>query len=465
MVYHSIVSGHMDVNYQLTIAVSTIVSECLPRTVSDYEQTIINLLEPEQSSDIKNKHLFILKATGLGLTELTLRYMVYLATRDNALANSTMCIVTGPRIDLAENLIQRIKNLFRTHLGADATSALPETRSTIAQVNNVNIVAFPSHHLSSMRGLENVSFIFLDESAFFPPGQQQEAIDVSHRYIGKSDPYLVLVSTPNEPGDLMDRIKQEPENSCIYHRLYLDYTYGIGRIYSPDEIARAKASISFDREYDLKFTGGIGDVFHRLDIDAITSDHYEYKAINLSGPHYMGIDPGFGSSSTGIVITRYQNQKLEVVHAEEITKGIYEEIHKHILDLAKEYNIGKIFVDGSATALIRSLKVSLQEYTRYDILEKNNSKVLEQWIYSGMNEPTVVPVNFAKYHREMLQKLMLIVSKHTIRIDPSFNKLIIGLRSAQAKGDKYSLDKDKTVYDDLVDALRLSCMSMRFKGM
>jgi late competence protein required for DNA uptake (superfamily II DNA/RNA helicase) len=108
----------MDVNYQLTIAVSTIVSECLPRTVSDYEQTIINLLEPEQSSDIKNKHLFILKATGLGLTELTLRYMVYLATRDNALANSTMCIVTGPRIDLAENLIQRIKNLFRTHLGA-----------------------------------------------------------------------------------------------------------------------------------------------------------------------------------------------------------------------------------------------------------------------------------------------------------------------------------------------------------
>lgn len=82
-----------------------------------------------------------------------------------------------------------------------------------------------------------------------------------------------------------------------------------------------------------------------------------------------------------------------------------------------------------------------------------------------MNEPTVVPVNFSKYHREMLQKLMLIVSKHTIRIDPTFNKLIIGLRSAQAKDDKYSLDKEKTIYDDLVDALRLSCMSMRFKGM
>ena len=58
-----------------------------------------------------------------------------------------------------------------------------------------------------------------------------------------------------------------------------------------------------------------------------------------------------------------------------------------------------------------------------------------------MNEPTVVPINFAKYHREMLQKLMLIVSKHKIRIDKRrFDKLIIALRSAQAKDDKYSLD-------------------------
>ena len=211
-----------------------------------------------------------------------------------------------------------------------------------------------------MRGLENVSFIFLDEAAFFPPGQQQEAIDVSQRYIGKSDPYLVLVSTPNEPGDLMDRIKQEPEHSCIYHRLYLDYTYGLRKIYFEEEIARAKASISFDREYDLKFTGGQGDVFHRLDIDAIISSNQYDPLIQIAAaPHYMGIDVGFGSSDTAIVMVRYQDNKLEVVHAESITKGIYEDIHKHILELRNQYNAGKIFIDGSAIALIRSLKVSL----------------------------------------------------------------------------------------------------------
>ena len=182
----------------------------------DYEQNIVSLLEQQDEgpTNIKNKHLMVLKSTGLGITELTLRYMVYLATRDNQLTNSTMCVVTGPRIDLAENLIQRIKTLFERDISINSSEqiTLPETRSTIAQVNGITIMAFPSHHLSSMRGLENVSFIFLDEAAFFPPGQQQEAIDVSHRYIGKSDPYLMLVSTPNMPGDLMDTIKQESQS-------------------------------------------------------------------------------------------------------------------------------------------------------------------------------------------------------------------------------------------------------------
>jgi hypothetical protein len=34
---------------------------------------------------------------------------------------------------------------------------------------------------------------------FFPPGQQQDARDVSERYIAKSDPWIVMVSTPNAP--------------------------------------------------------------------------------------------------------------------------------------------------------------------------------------------------------------------------------------------------------------------------
>jgi hypothetical protein len=46
-----------------------------------------------------NKHLWIKKATGLGVSEFMLRFMAWLCLKDDALAGSQMCIVTGPRID------------------------------------------------------------------------------------------------------------------------------------------------------------------------------------------------------------------------------------------------------------------------------------------------------------------------------------------------------------------------------
>jgi hypothetical protein len=64
-----------------------------------------------------------------------------------------------------------------------------------------------------MRGLSDVSFVLLDEADFFPPGQQQDARDVSERYIAKSNPWIVMVSTPNAPDGLFDKIEREPEDT------------------------------------------------------------------------------------------------------------------------------------------------------------------------------------------------------------------------------------------------------------
>jgi hypothetical protein len=41
-----------------------------------------------------------------------LRFMAWLCLKDNALAGSQMCIVTGPRIDLAIALIDSMKKVF-----------------------------------------------------------------------------------------------------------------------------------------------------------------------------------------------------------------------------------------------------------------------------------------------------------------------------------------------------------------
>jgi late competence protein required for DNA uptake (superfamily II DNA/RNA helicase) len=175
--------------------------------------------------------------------------MAWLCLRNADLVRSQMCIVTGPRIELAITLIDRMKDLFRNIKRSRLTFA---SKETVIEVNDVHIEAYPSHHLDSMRGLKDVSFIYLDEADFFPPGQQQDARDVSERYIAKSNPWIVMSSTPNAPEQLFDRIEHEPESTCLYKRLFLDYTYGLGRIYTETEIAEARRSPSFEREYNLK---------------------------------------------------------------------------------------------------------------------------------------------------------------------------------------------------------------------
>ena len=42
----------------------------------------------------------------------------------------------------------------------------------------------------------------------FPQDRQQDARDVSERYIAKSNPWIVMVSTPNAPDGLFDRIEK-----------------------------------------------------------------------------------------------------------------------------------------------------------------------------------------------------------------------------------------------------------------
>jgi hypothetical protein len=162
-----------------------------PMPLFDYEQLLFNELQSQE-------HLWIKKATGLGVTEFMLRFMAWLCF-SNKLENGQMCIVTGPRIELA-TLIDRMKGLFRDKIYHKfGTSNIFDTKETVIELNGVHIEAYPSHHLDSMRGLTNVSFIYLDEADFFPPGQQQDARDVSERYIGKSNPWIVMVSTPNAP--------------------------------------------------------------------------------------------------------------------------------------------------------------------------------------------------------------------------------------------------------------------------
>jgi hypothetical protein len=66
----------------------------------DYERNIIEYLERDEPTDPKNHHLYILKASGLGITTLLLYYIGWKCTTNNDWNNGRVCILTAPRLDL-----------------------------------------------------------------------------------------------------------------------------------------------------------------------------------------------------------------------------------------------------------------------------------------------------------------------------------------------------------------------------
>jgi hypothetical protein len=121
--------------------------DAVDKPLYDYEKIIFDSLIVS-SSDIKNgntntsnkKHLWIKKATGLGISEFMLRFMTWLCLKDNALSSSQMCIVTGPRIDLSIVLIDRMKKLFAASNSKNLINTTAfDTKETVIELNDVKI--------------------------------------------------------------------------------------------------------------------------------------------------------------------------------------------------------------------------------------------------------------------------------------------------------------------------------------
>jgi hypothetical protein len=309
-----------------------------------------------------------------------------------------------------------------------------------------------------MRGLPNVSFILLDEADFFPPGQQQDARDVSERYIAKSNPYIVMVSTPNAPEGLFEKIEKEAEDTCLYKRIFLDYTYGIGKIYTAEEIGRAKQSPSFEREYNLKYLGRIGNVFHTKDIEAAIGKGRKYDPDAIGSSYFtsksMGIDPAWGSSAFGIVVTQWVDNHIQILHAEEYHRPDYNEMLSTAYSLMSKYDVDKVYIDGANPSFIRSLKLQIGEEADYD-------KVIARYKSQGLGDVTkdmrIVPVSFNSEHKSMLGHCKMIMEHDggRIAINPDrFDKLITALRTAVDNDG--TLDKESTSFNDIFDAFRLA---------
>jgi hypothetical protein len=145
----------------------------------------------------------------------------------------------------------------------------------------------------------------------------------------------------------------------------------------------------------------------------------------------MGIDPAYGSSAFGIVVTQFVDDHIETLYAEEYHRPYYNEMLSLVFGLMTKYNVDKVYIDGANPSFIKSLKLQIGEDADYD-------KVIARYRSEGLGDSwsqnmKIVPVNFKSEHKAMLGHCKMILENDggRIAINPDkFDKLITALRTA-----------------------------------
>jgi hypothetical protein len=124
----------------------------------------------------------------------------------------------------------------------------------------------------------------------------------------------------------------------------------------------ARLSPGFGKEYELQYLGKIGNVFNSLQIDKTIELGELYKDIPINDYtlHSVGVDVGFGSSNTAIVLTEFlkEESKIRVLYSEEFEHGSPQEIVDICFNLYRKHWNTWFFVDGANRAFVNLLKVA-----------------------------------------------------------------------------------------------------------
>ena len=202
--------------------------------------------------------------------------------------------------------------------------------------------------------------------------------------------------------------------------------------------------------YEAEFSAATGTVFNLKDVEAASSIAYDLSPDSL--PYgltcEMGLNPSYGSSAFGVVISAFVDGKARILYAEEFSCSLDAEMLPLIWDMIQHFKVGKVYVDNSRPSIIRSLKLAWNERADYE----NEDRALYRYA-------KVEPVSFGhnQEHKAMLSWVKTMVDKHWILINPKFEKLLTLMRTAvEYQG---TLDKELTAFDDIFDAFRL-CMRM-----
>jgi hypothetical protein len=425
----------------------------------------------------EKRRLWIKKARGIGLSTLMLYIIAYKCIAEFK-PGDRVVIITGIRIETVADLIRRLKLLFQRNF-PEIYTELTKQKDTICALDNIIVEGYPAGHTDSVRGLDRVKMIWVDEADWFAPAESRAVRSAVEAFISKPNSenmYLVLSSTPNKPNGLFQTLEQE--DPSIYYKLFLTYEYGLEGprpIYDLEQIERAKQLPGFSSEYEGRYLGIAGNVLSDIAINrCISTGHALAKTAplddwNIPTKYVMSIDIGWGSSATAIIISRFVNGKVQIIHSREFSRPVFTDVLSTIWQLYHKCNgrdyLQNILMDASATELYTSLCTEFNQNPSRKYLETQMKWCKERNVYLG-DHLFICPIPFNPQGKHMLNHTQRMIEETEddgsaiVGIHNSFGDLITSCRSSYVENER--LNKERGVFADSFDALLMNLSYYRW---
>jgi len=425
--------------------------------IFDYEIDILKSFR-------NNQHTWIKKARGLGVTTLVIRFLAWECLSTNRLQNKSIFIVSGTREEFANLLKEKLAALFHRNY----PDLQLQSKYTELTLNKTWIKVFPTQAVKDLRGHTDVAYIFIDEADFFEKIEQEELEAVITAYEEKSKAKIIMVSTPWLPDGLFQKIETDQIFKNTFHKMFLDYTKGLDRIYDNDFIMRKMNEPFFAAEYNLQYAGRIGNIFSQSAINRCIQPLTDLRPITEK---YMAADIGYSSSKFGIVIAEREPKlgNVRILLAEEIKDAEEPEMIERLLEYYRNddrfRNIRGIAIDATnKSQFVMQLRERIGEphLSWKKILDKLAEYKKKGWTPNWK----VVPILFNTESKSIMTghtRQWIESPEQILSIDPKFNELITAIRAAQFD-ERGQLDKAKTPHDDQLEAFMMVMMFFKIEA-
>lgn len=452
-----------------------------------WQKEIFDALWDSKRNIPNHKLLAILKARGIGASEILMRYALWRILRNDEMQGKNVAVITGIRENLSLELLNRFRNLLPNFDWETGPS------SNVAEINGCRVIGYPSKRTKDLRGLTDCKLAIADEFAFFDPVDQQQILPVLEAFRQKSDCQVILLSTPGPLNDVYHKLFSEPVDQCRYHRIYIPWQKMYDTLLSESELQEAKKQPNFPQEFELRFGffNTTGTIFSLADIDNAVKLGKQFADPNynpdcLKRPYpstiygenkgvVLSVDPGGAGSKFAICGLQIWNGKCHIFYASEFERPDQTEMVELILKLwLGTHKRANIFVDSAASLVINSLKSEINR--RYDNTEQVDVNRHLEYIrkynflakdYSDIGQNMIVcPISFNAFGPKLLQTAAAYIQRNWVAIHPSFSELISQLQSAKVKDNashQWGLEKTASQSMDLVDAFRMCMFNMQVR--